>query len=141
MKRLLSVVLVILMGCFARLARADEASTCDVCEVRVLTCNDSICKGIDVVCFFKLFGNETMSRCTITSAWSPSDHNFDGSLELICGRVRGEGGGYKNYDSGFKNFLASIIAHRAHDDEVYAISPYSDSNLFRQLVEFLLRVI
>lgn len=134
MKRLLSIVLVILMGCFARLAKADEAPTCDV---YVRACNTSLCKEIDVTCFFGSPESGVRRRFRIAIGWSMNDQHCDGLLGPVCDKIREEGDGYKNYDTEFKNFLLSIAA--VHEgDNVYAISSEENAEIFNQLSTFLL---
>ena len=106
-------------------------------DVYIRASNSSLCKEIDIICFFEESG--TRRRLSIVTGCSVDDNTYDDLFNAVINKIRERGVDYKNNDSEFKDFLKRLAAEH-QGESIFTIDPEENQDEFHTLSEFLLMI-
>jgi len=122
---------VLLTGCFAQFAKADETPTCNV---YVFAIDSHDCVAINVKCIFERQG--TTERFNLSCIGRLIDRYFRELLETVKVNTIENGADYKKRDNEFKNFILRIVLGHS-SGYIYSFSANTDQNLSHRLMGYL----
>ena len=103
-------------------------------DVYIRASNSSLCKEIDIICFFWRKWNKEK---IVNSYWMFS--RYDDLFNAVINKIRERGVDYKNNDSEFKDFLKRLAAEH-QGESIFTIDPEENQDEFHTLSEFLLMI-